>query len=81
MQQPTKIQIVEKVSLILSGKNTREEVCEWASNYIRNDDIIELNDIEAWHFLVAISKIDEMIFPDIYLYSIDDIKEIMKEHQ
>ena len=80
MQQPTKTQIFKKINLILDGKGSREEVCEWAFSYLSKDNIIAVSDIDAWHFLVAISNIDEMVAPDTYLYSIEDIKVIMKEY-
>lgn len=81
MLQPTKDQILEKVRLALAGKITREEVGEWALTYIVNDNFIEVNDIEAWHFLVAVSMIDEMTAPGIYLYNSDDIKDIIEVYK
>ena len=38
---------------------TREEVGKWALDLIRNDENVEVNDIEAWHYLVSVSSIDE----------------------
>ena len=41
---------------------------------------IDIDDIEAWDYLVDISMIDEMIYPNIYLYSIEDIRDIIKKY-
>lgn len=80
MKQPTREEITQKIQLVLNEKITRESVYEWAQNYIRNDDIIELEDIDAWHYLIAISNIDEMIAPNNYLFDKEDIQNIMKEY-
>ena len=80
MEQPTKIMIEKKLQLVLEGKMTREEICEWAADFIRNDESILMNDISAWHYLIAISNIDEMIAPNKYLFSVNDIKNIMQQY-
>ncbi len=80
MKQPTREEITQKIQLVLNEKITRESVYEWAQNYIRNDDIIELEDIDAWYYLIAISNIDEMIAPNDYLFDKEDIQNIMKEY-
>ena len=80
MEQPTKKIIVEKLELLFDGKMTREEICEWSMDFIRNDNEVLVTDIEAWHYLVAISKIDEMITPNEYLFSGADIRAIMNQY-
>lgn len=77
MNQPTKKEITEKMELVLSGKMSREEVYQWANEFIRNDDSICINDIEAWHYLVEISNVDEMIASEEYLFNEDDIRSIV----
>ena len=49
MEQPTKEEITKKVQLVLEGKLKREDVYEWAWTYIRNDDNINIVDIDALH--------------------------------
>lgn len=75
MNQPTREEITQKVNRVLDGSLTREAVCEWAADYIRNDEQICIDDLEAWHYLVEISNIDEMIGPNEYLYNEDDIRD------
>lgn len=80
MKQPTREEITQKINMVLDGSITRESVCRWAVDYIRNDDQICIDDLEAWHYLVEISDIDEMIGPDDYLFNEDDIQEILKKY-
>lgn len=80
MEQPTKKEITKKVQLALEGKLAREDVYEWAWNYIKNDDCIDVKDLDAWHYLVAISDIDETVEPGKYLFSEEDICNIMNEY-
>lgn len=80
MQQPKTDEITKKLNDVLENKITREEVGRWALAFITNDDTIEMNDIKAWNYLVAVSSVDEMIAPDKYLYSIEDIKEWIEEN-
>lgn len=80
MMQPSKKMITEKVNLVLNKTISRETLCTWATDYIRNDNIVDVNDIDAWHYLVDISSIDEMIAPGEYLFSDLDIKYIMDQY-
>ena len=81
MKQPNKNEITNRIYEVLTGKVSRENVSEWAMRYIRNDSEIEIEDVEAWHYLVAISNIDEMISLDEYLYNDDDIMHIIEAYQ
>ena len=74
MVQPTVYEITNRLNEIINNKITREDVGRWALEFIKNDDYIEIENIEAWHYLVIVSSIDEMITPDEYLYSIKDIE-------
>ena len=80
MKQPTIEEISKKIVKVLDGVILREEVCEWAIDFIRNDDKVEIDDIKSWHYLVEISNIDEMIEPDVYLFDNNDIRDIMKKY-
>ena len=81
MKQPDKNEITNRVNDAILGKICREDVGKWAMEYIRNDSEIEIMDIDAWHYLVAISNIDEMISPDDYLYTEDDIMSIIEYYE
>lgn len=80
MKQPTMEEITQKTEMVLNGSMTREELCRWASEYIRNDEQICINDLNAWHYLVAVSNIDEMLEPDKYLFNKDDIQSIVSRY-
>lgn len=79
MIQPQRDEITNKLKKIIDNEITREEVGRWALEFIRNDDNVEIKDIKAWHYLVSVSIIDEMIAPDEYLYSIEDIEGWIEE--
>ena len=80
MRQPTKEEITNKVRMFLNGSEKREDICEWAMNYIRDDEQISINDVHAWHYLVEISNIDEMIAPKEYLFDKEDIEDIIEKY-
>ena len=80
MKQPTIEEITKKRVKVLDGSISREEVSEWAIDFIRNDDNVEIDDIKSWHYLVEISNIDEMIEPDVYLFDNKDIRNILKKY-
>ena len=80
MNQPTKETITQKINMVLDGSMTREAMCIWAAEYIRNDERICINDLEAWHYLVAISNIDEMLEPNEYLFHENDIRAIVAKY-
>lgn len=72
--QPKTDEITYRLKQVINNEMTREEVGKWALELIRDDENIEINDIKAWHYLVSVSSIDEMIGPNEYLYPIEDIK-------
>lgn len=80
MNQPKREEITQKINMVLDGSLTRESICVWAIDYIRNDEQICIDDLEAWHYLVEISNIDEMIGPNDYLFHEDDIRDIVKKY-
>lgn len=80
MKQPTREEITQKIEKVLDGSLTREAVYMWAMDYIVNDDLIDVDDLKAWHYLVAVSNIDEMIAPDKYLFCEEDIQAIVKKY-
>ena len=80
MKQPTKEEITKMVKMVLDGSRRREDICEWAVDFIRNDEKINIDDLKAWHYLVEISNIDEMIAPEDYLFNEDDIESIVNKY-
>ncbi len=80
MKQPTIKIITKKLEKVLDDSISREEVSEWAIGYIRNDDKVEIDDINAWHYLVEISSIDVMVEQDVYLYDEKDIRNVINKY-
>lgn len=74
MVQPRKEEITEKLKMVVDGRLGRDDVETWACEFIKNDNSFKLEDIQAWHYLTSCSCINEMTAPDVYLYSIEDIK-------
>lgn len=66
--------------MVLDGNMTREDIGLWAVDYVRNDEQICIEDLGAWHYLVEISNIDEMIGPNEYLFNEEDIQAIVKKY-
>lgn len=80
MMQPTIDEITNQCKKVIAQKITREEVGTWALAFILNEDNVEIHDIKAWHYLVSVSGIDEMIAPHVYLYSIEDIESWINQY-
>ena len=79
MIQPQKDEITNKLNKFINNEITREEIARWASEFIVNDDNVEVTNIEAWRYLVKVSAISEMIAPEEYFYSLEDIKAWIEE--
>ena len=78
LKQPTKQEITNKLNDVIMGRISREDVSKWAMEYIRNDGDVYIEDVDSWHYLVAISNIDEMLSPNEYLYDESDIVNLLK---
>ena len=81
MKQPKKQEITQKLNDVIMGRISREDVSEWAMEYMRNDGEIYIENVDAWHYLVAISNIDVMLSPKEYLYNESDIVKLIEEYQ
>lgn len=75
MVQPTKKDIENKINKLIEKTITREEVTKWATNYVDNEDVIGIDNLEDWNLLISICAVDLLVQPDEYLYSIEDIKQ------
>ena len=80
MKQPTKEEITQNVKMFLDGKMNREDICSWAMNFIRNDERIIIDDVEAWHYLIQLGTMCVQIAPNEYLYTTDDLLNLVKEY-
>lgn len=80
MNHPTKNEITERLQSFLNGELSRNEIYEWAYSYVK-DDNYEVEDTEAWNYLLDVLLIDEMIYPNKYFYSREDIEELLKKYE
>ncbi len=78
MDQPSKLEILKKLNGILDRTISRDEIVNWAMEYIECDDL-EVVNLENWKLLVAIGGLDLIEKPNVYLYSDDDIREWIRE--
>ncbi len=78
MEQPSKLEIIIKLNGILDRTISRDEIVNWAMEYIECDDL-EVVNLENWKLLVAIGGLDLIEKPNVYLYSDDDIREWIRE--
>lgn len=72
MSQPTREEIIDKLKMILLGKLTREEVADWASEYVMQDEP-NISDETVWELLQIVSGVDLKDSPDEYLHVEQDI--------
>lgn len=79
MIQPTKEEAINKLSLILQNKLSREEVADWASEYVMHDDP-DIHDDIVWDILIIISGVDLKNGPNEYLHVEQDIKNWINEY-
>lgn len=74
MGQPAKEEIIYKLNMILQGKLSREEVADWAEEYVMQDEPNIEDDI-VWDFLQVVSGVDLKDSPEEYLHVEQDIKD------
>lgn len=78
MNQPTVIEIIDRLQSVLNGELTREEVSDWASYYVMADDPT-IDDEIIWDLLKIISGVDILDSPTSYLHNEEDIKDWIKQ--
>lgn len=65
--------------MVLEREATREQVVEWAMHFIKCDEL-EIVDIIARDLLRIDGGLDMLESPGVYLYSLDDIKKWIADH-
>lgn len=76
--QPTKEEILSRFKLILQGRISREEVADWASEYVMQDSP-DITDETVWDLLLIACGVDLKDSPDEYLHDEQNIKGWIKE--
>ncbi|MCA1057547.1 DNA-binding protein [Rossellomorea aquimaris] len=80
MDEPTLIEIINRLRLVLANEISREELYDWAATFVMADDPI-INDEEVWEALIIISNIDALESPTSYLYKEEDLKSWIKQFE
>lgn len=80
MYPPTYMQISEKLMQVVMQIISREQFQDWAEIYILNDDSFEVIDHICWNYLVHASVMCETDYVGNYIYTILDIKDLIKEY-
>ncbi|MBQ8941906.1 MAG: DNA-binding protein [Firmicutes bacterium] len=79
MKQPTISEITKQIQRYINGELSRENVSDWAYTYIKNDKLIEEFDSKAWDYLMTVYGMDLLVSPNVYLHSLNEIKDWIKE--
>lgn len=80
--KPCKENIIQLLNAVLNYEITREDVSNWAKQYITSD-LPEIEDNELWEFMKIIGGCDLKETPNDYLYSNDDLRnwiEVIKNN-
>lgn len=76
--QPTKEEILSRFKLILQGRISREDVADWASEYVMQDSP-DVTDETVWDLLLIACGVDLKDSPDEYLHDEQNIKDWIEE--
>nr|WP_231710903.1 MULTISPECIES: DNA-binding protein [Bacillus amyloliquefaciens group] len=71
---------MKKAGLILNGQAAREEVSDWASEYVSAGDPAD-EDETVWEMLVYLSGFDLKDSPDAYLHTIEELRDWVQEYK
>ena len=81
MKQPTKAEITTKIEAVLSKNMTREELGDWANDLIMHyDNEMKIEDWDAWEYLKEVGYFDIKDTPDTYLFSEDELMQLVKRY-
>ena len=75
---PTRLEVEAKLSELLGGNASREEVAEWAARWVRMPDP-KVGDPLVWKALTRLSGADMISTDRPYLYDENDFNTWLKE--
>src|SRR5262249_25537635 len=78
MESPTRTEVEAKLSDLLAGKSSREEVAEWAERWVRMSNP-NVRDLQIWRALVRPSGADMISTDRPYLYDQQDFDAWFKD--
>lgn len=70
---PSRKDLIDKIDLLCSAKETREQVAQWASSLLNSD--FQVRDRIAWSVLEGLGAADLPSTDREYLYSVRDFNE------
>lgn len=76
--EPTHLDITEKLSGIVTGKQSRAAVAEWAFT-LMDDDSLRIRDALILHYLTLAGAVDLPSTDRPYLYTDEDIADWISE--
>ncbi|WP_369547437.1 DNA-binding protein [Bacillus velezensis] len=79
MKEPTIAECLKKADLILNGQAVREEVSDWACEYVAADDPA-VEDETVWEMLVYLSGFDLKDSPDAYLHTLEELRDWVQKY-
>lgn len=79
MKEPTRAECLKKADLILNGQAVREEVSDWACEYVAADDPA-VEDETVWEMLVYLSGFDLKDSPDAYLHTLEELRDWVQKY-
>ena len=74
---PARADVASNIESLIKGNITRQEVAEWAAEYVTYDDpqiYPEINDKAVWEALVALVGADQPSTDRPYLYELADFQ-------
>ncbi|ALA55089.1 hypothetical protein CAY60_019660 [Shouchella clausii] len=79
MREPTLKEIIDKLELVLQNKLTKEEVADWAAEYVMTYDHL-VTDLVVFDFLTVVSGLDTLESPGEYMYDDEDIRDWINQY-
>lgn len=79
MQEPDFDTIYSMLLKLRDDFTLRNEVAEWAQQYVENYDL-EINDENSWELLLALSMLDTQYRKNEYLYGKKTIENLISKY-
>ena len=79
MQEPDFDTIYSMLLKLRDDFTLRNEVAEWAQQYVENYDL-EINDENSWELLLSLSMLDTLYRENEYLYGKKTIENLISKY-
>ncbi len=78
MEEPNFNEIYNRLCKVKNDISLREEIAEWAQEYLINDDVVFKNE-KSWDLIMILSGIDTKVSPSEYLYGKEDFEKWLEQ--